>query len=132
MQEEMSEKLAKERAEDVNQNKISIPSKILEDFREVNENNQKDFEYVAYQVIIQFMEKFSDKALEFPPCIGSIGRSIIHDIANCLQLAHHSEGGKKNRRIFVYPKTMFKEKQEKEKRRLEKEREKLRSQFKDY
>ena len=87
---------------------------------------------MAYNLIVNFMEKFTDKALEFPASIGSMGRSIVHDIGNCLSLAHHSEGGKKNRRIYVYPKSLFKERQEKERNKLQKEMEKIQYNFKDY
>ena len=114
-----------DKKDDINANKVSIPASFFVDFPEITELNKKDFEYLVYQIIIQFLDKFKDKALEFPSCIAAGGRSIIHDIGNCLDLAHHSAGGKNNRRIFIYPKTLFKEKQEQEKKRLAKETEKI-------
>lgn len=67
-----------------------------------------------------------DTAIEFPDVIPSLGRSKLHEIANFFGLAHHSGGSKakggKKRRFLIYPKTLFIEKQEREKVRLEKER----------
>ena len=65
-----------------------------------------------------------DTAIEFPDVIPSLGRSKLHEIANFFGLAHHSGGSKitKKRRFLIYPKTLFLEKQEREKVRLEKER----------
>jgi hypothetical protein len=65
---------------------------------------------MVFQIITNFMEKFDDKALEFPASVDSKGRSIIHDIGNIMGLAHHSQGKNKTRRALVYPKTMFKHK----------------------
>jgi hypothetical protein len=47
-------------------------------------------------------------------------------------LAHHSQGQKLNRKIFVYPKHLFKEKQEQESKRLMKEKEKLKDKYRDH
>lgn len=62
----------------------------------------------------------------------SNGRRIIHEIGNCMGLAHHSQGTSKSRRIIIYPKALFKHKQEKEKNRLEKEKIKIIEKFKDH
>lgn len=74
-----------------------------------------------------------DTAIEFPDIIPSLGRSKLHEIANFFGLAHHSAGSKtsgaKKRRFLIYPKTLFIEKQEREKVRLEKERDDIIEKF---
>ena len=69
--------------------------------------------------------------LEFPSCISSNGRCILHEVANYFELAHHSSGSNKNRRTLMYPRSQFIDKQQAEKLKLEKEREKLREKYKD-
>jgi hypothetical protein len=64
---------------------------------------------------VQFLEKFNDKALEFPACVDGEGRARIHALGNFLGLASHSAGSGKSRKIYVYPKNLFKKKQETEK-----------------
>jgi len=58
----------------------------------------------------------------------------LHEVANYFSLSHHSRGKKgktsNNRQLIMYPKSQFKEKQEIEKRRMEKERYKLIEHFK--
>jgi len=89
---------------------------------------------VAFFVTIQFLEKLEDDkwALQYPACIPSDGRRLLHDVANYFGLAHHS-GGKagKTRKTMMYPTTQFLEKQEIERRRLEKEQDKIREKFKN-
>ena len=63
--------------------------------------------------------------MAFPVCIPSQGRSIIHEVASYFGLASHSEGGKK-RRALIYPRSLYLEKQEQEKRKNEKDLEKIR------
>jgi hypothetical protein len=81
---------------------------------------------VTGQVIVQFLAKFTDKALEFPTCLDSSGRTRIHTLANFLGIASHSQGQTKTRRILVYPRHLFKKKQESEAAKLEKELQKIR------
>ena len=98
------------------------------DFKIVDEHNEKLFEFVSYQMMIQVLEDLKDDnwALEFPSCIGSGGRSLLHEVGNYFGLAHHSQGKSgKNRRTIIYPRSQFKDKQEAERRRLEKEMEKI-------
>lgn len=109
--------------EDDGENKIfRIPAEVFEDFKEIDHENEELFEYVAFTIVIQFLEKCClkleqdggpvfDTAIEFPDCIASAGRSKLHEIGNYFGLAHHSCGKKgKNRRFLMYPKTLFKEK----------------------
>ena len=60
-----------------------------------------------------------------------MGRSKLHEVANYFGLAHHSAGTAKTktRRTVMYPKTLYIEKQEREKTRLEKERAQLYEKF---
>ena len=75
--------------------------------------------------MIQFLDKMKDEdekensktsdlkwVISFPSNIPSDGRSIIHEVSSHFGLASHSEGGKKNRHALVYPRTLFKEKQD--------------------
>ena len=126
------EENAKDIAEDINANKIPIPGEIFKDFSEVNKDNEEDFKYLAGHIIVAFLEKYQDKALEFPPCIDGGGRAQIHIICNFLGLASHSTGHAKTRRILVYPRNLFLAKQEAEKLRIIKEKEKIREKFKDF
>jgi hypothetical protein len=50
-------------------------------------------------------------------------------VANYFELAHHSQG-KENRRTYMYPRSQFIEKQEQERKKLEKERDKMREKYK--
>lgn len=106
----------------------------------MHDDNEDDFEYLAFEVVITWLEKCChlneteqvwNVALMFPEIVPSAGRSKLHDIANYFNLAHHTTGrrGSKNRRTLVYPKTMFLEKQEQERQRLIKERNKIREKF---
>ena len=107
---------------------ITLPDRLFADFKIVNEDNEKLFEFVAYQMMIQVLEELQDDhwALEFPSCIGSAGRSLLHEVGNYFGLAHHSQGKSgKNRRTIIYPRSQFKDKQDQERRRLEKEKEKI-------
>lgn len=74
----------------------------------------------------QFLETFKDRALEFPAIIDSNGRARIHLMCNYLGIASHSQGQGNKRRIIVYPRNLFKNKQEQEAKKIQKEREKLR------
>ena len=110
-----------------------IPSKFFQGFEQLDEQSEKLFEFVAFFVTLNVADKMTDDcwALEFPTCIGSQGRQILHEVANYFKLAHHSQGKDKNRRTFIYPRTQFGERQETERRRLEKEKEKLWDKYKD-
>lgn len=92
IEEEKNKEPQKEESEDIERNKISIPATFFDGFNDITYVNKDEFEYIVYQVITQFLEKFKDKALEFPGCVGSNGRSAIHDLASSLGLAHHSQG----------------------------------------
>ena len=127
---------------------FKIPENMFEEFQEVDQRNEEIFEYLAYNVVIAYLEKTClhldeekegkdvpptwNVALEFPSTIASAGRTRLHDVANYFGLAHHSIGNKKtNRRTVLYPKTIYVKKQQAEKDRLEKEREKIREKFQD-
>ena len=109
---------------------------IYEEFKDVNIANEKFFEFITNTILIQFLEKMHEDetgkskdlkwVIAFPSCIPSDGRSIIHEVGSYFGLASHSEGGKKNRRAIIYPRTLYKEKQEQEKRKIEKDLEKIR------
>ena len=135
-----------------------IPPEMFEDFQEIDDNNEQLFEFVAYQLVCDFLEHVClrvapaggeaeedeaqgddseankaprwDTALEFPVNLPSEARSKLHEIGNFFGLAHHSGGdkdkrkkdGRYHRRLVMYPKTLFIEKQEREKTRLQKER----------
>ena len=81
--------------------------------------------------MIQFLEKFKDTALEFPSCLDGSGRAQIHAICNFLGMASHSISTGKNRRIIIYPKHLFLDKQAKEAKDREKEKEKILAKLKD-
>jgi hypothetical protein len=62
-----------------------------------------------------------------------MGRSRLHEVANYFKLSHHTAGPKnktashtRSRRFILYPKTLFVEKQEREKTRLLAERRRMR------
>ena len=131
---------------------------MFEEFQEIDVNNEDMFEFMAYTLVIQFLEKVClkieediseaasseeryknvkwDTALEFPENLASMGRSKLHEVANFFNLAHHSRGpknktgGKKHRWFLLYPKTLFTDKQELERTRLLKERDDIRDKFK--
>ena len=114
---------------------------MFNDFEELNDENEDMFEFMAYNIVIQFLERnclclleenetnealsnesrFAnckwDTALEFPDNLASMGRSKLHEVANYFNLSHHSRGrkdnvnGKKRRRAVLYPKTLFTDKQ---------------------
>ena len=87
---------------------ISLPDRMFADFKIVDEHNEKLFEFVSYQMMIQVLEDLKDDnwALEFPSCIGSGGRSLLHEVGNYFGLAHHSQGKSgKNRRTIIYPRS---------------------------
>jgi hypothetical protein len=126
----------KEEDKENDANILKVPNEIFEDFHEINEENEDLFEFLAYSIIINFLEKKCidlknwDTAIEFPDVIASNGRLKLHEVADYFGLAHHSAGKKgKNRRTLVYPRTLFKDKQETEKSRLEKERNKIREKY---
>ena len=92
---------------------ICIPDRLFSDFKIVDSDNEELFEFAAYSMIVQILEELTDDkwALEFPSCIGSAGRSILHEVGNYFGLAHHSQGkAGKNRRTIVYPRSQFKDK----------------------
>lgn len=132
------EKIVEKQDDDV---KIfKIPAKMFEEFENIDDNNEEMFEYIAFNVVIEFLNTTCglkeaeseahvqepprfDIALEFPGNIASLGRSILHEVGNYFGLSHHSAGKKGGKRRFImYPKTLFKEKQERELVRLEKEK----------
>lgn len=93
---------------------FKIPAEIFEDFSEIENDKEDLFEYLAYQIVINFLEKSClpkkqwDIALEFPDLISASGRSKLHLIASYFGLAHHSVGKKgKSRRTLLYTKILF-------------------------
>lgn len=130
-----------------------LPPELFQDFEELDHENEEMFEYVAYQVVIEYLERCClcldtnsevqseeqryvnvkwDTALEFPQNLASMGRSKLHEVANYFGLAHHSRGRKdsgKKRNAVLYPKTLFLEKQEQERNRLLRERDRIRTRF---
>ena len=91
-------------------NFIKIPSDKFTDFKEINADNQEEFEYMINVILVQFIEQFNDRAIEFPAIIEPTGRAIIHDKCNFLGMASHSQGKNEKRYIIVYPKHLFKDK----------------------
>jgi hypothetical protein len=101
--------------EDANAKHFKLPTAMFEDFEEIDHNNEEMFEFVAYHVAINYLEQACLKkgldhpeeerlkliawntALEFPICIASAGRSMLHEVANYFNLSHHSRGGKSGR-----------------------------------
>lgn len=61
-------------------NIFQIPAEIFEDFKEIDEKNIEMFEFLAYQIVINFITKKCielnkwDTAMEFPDIIASGGR----------------------------------------------------------
>ncbi len=55
--------------------RVVLPADKFQDFKEVNKDNEEEFEYVISCIVIQFLEKFQDTALEFPSCIDGTGRA---------------------------------------------------------
>jgi R3H domain len=86
---------------------VVLPAEKFTDFKVVDKENEEEFEYVISSIIVQFLEKFQDTALEFPSIIDGSGRALIHSICNFLGMASHSISSGKNRRIIIYPKHLF-------------------------
>ena len=87
---------------------ITLPDRLLADFKIVDDSNEKLFEFVSYSMMIQVLEELDNDnwALEFPAFIGSAGRSLLHEVGNYFGLAHHSQGkAGKNRRTIIYPRS---------------------------
>jgi hypothetical protein len=101
------------------------------DYKEVNKDNEEEFLYFSNSIIVAFCEKCPDSALEFPATIDGTARAHIHATCNFLGLASHSQGSGTKRRIIIYPRTLYKEKQEKEARDRAKEKSKLMTRLKD-
>ena len=76
---------------------IYIPPNLFAEFTEVDLENEDFFKYIAYQVLIQFMDRVTDLdwIVHFPENIPSTGRSYIHDCATFFGLHSHSQGSKK-------------------------------------
>lgn len=128
-----------------------IPDEIFEDFKELDEESLDSdfFDYISFNIVINWLEIciYGDKkgeerndkskltpkwetALEFPIVVTSAGRARLHEVANYFMLGNHSSGGKKtNRKFTIYPKNLFKAKQQTEKNKLERERLKIIEKF---
>ena len=132
----------KETAEESNEPKertFQIPSSIFDGYEELHEHNEDEFEYLATEIVIAWLEKSLKineetpewlTALGFPETVPSLGRTQLHELANYFNLAHHTSGKRgANRRLYVYPKTMFVEQQQKERERLIEERKKIREKY---
>ncbi len=90
---------------------FSLPKHILSGFEEVPPEYEEMFEAFIAEIVESYIAKEPKLALEFP-ITDSMGRSIIHKVANYFDLASHSKGNKtKLKRAVIYPKTMFLEKQ---------------------
>jgi hypothetical protein len=89
-----------------------IPPKFFQGFEEIKPDTEAAFEFVAFYVTANILEKMEDDkwCLEFPSCIPNEGRRILHEVANYWELAHHSQGQAKNRRTCMYPRSQFIEK----------------------
>lgn len=137
---EVEEKPKAEAAEKPKERIFHVPNHIFDDFSEINDDNIDEFEYLAAELVMSWLEKclkISEEkpewqtAIGFPDCVPSLGRSHLHELANFFNLAHHttSKRGAKNRRMLIYPKTMFVEMQQKERERLIDERKKIREKY---
>jgi hypothetical protein len=105
---EMQAMQADQKQEEDQVKKIVIPADKFQDFKVLTKENEEDFEYVVNCVIVQFLDKCPDTALEFPACLDGDGRAKIHYICNFLGIASHSQGTtKRNRRIIIYPKHLY-------------------------
>lgn len=62
---------ADKKEEDINLMKLCVPSEFFKDFREIDEQSEGDFEYIVSQILLEFTEKFTDKAIEFPNTLPS-------------------------------------------------------------
>lgn len=83
-------------------------------------------------VIVQFLEKCPDSALEFPSILDGAARAQIHCVCNFLGIASHSQGSSgRNRRIIVYQKHLYQDKQLKEAADAKKERAKIMAKLKE-
>lgn len=106
-----------------------MPAKAFSLFNEVPAELEEFFEAYCRDIVQSFAELNPDHAIEFPP-IDSSGRSILHKVANYFGLASHTKGSKgkaKAKAVLVYPKTMFLEKQESERKKQLKEIEKMKA-----
>ena len=110
---------------------MHIPGQIFNDFTEVTIENESFFTYITDIVLMQFLEKITDLnwVLQFPRTIPSNGRALIHEVATAYGLPSHSIGTKL-RSTLVYPRLHYKEKQETEHRKIEKEFQKLKEKAK--
>lgn len=70
----------------------TIPSKFFKGFEEMKAEGEKLFEFVAFYVTVNILDKMTDDkwCIEFPSCISNEGRRILHEVANYYELAHHS------------------------------------------
>ena len=59
---------------DIHKTKICIPDTFFKDFTPVLESNERDFEYISSQILLTYTETHNNRALEFPSCIGTLGR----------------------------------------------------------
>lgn len=128
------QKKHKANEEDIHANKVSLPASLFEDFPLVTYENEKDFEYLISQIFIQFLEKFNDRALEFPESLCPHARAMIHALANFIGICSisHGKSNRGNRKVLVYPRHLYPQITAKERERIEKEREKIRLKFKDH
>ena len=125
----------KSEAEDLTKHKFKLDPELFKDFAEVVKDNEDEFKWLASWMIIRYLEENAKReqnlALEFPELLDSKARALIHGIADFLGIRAVSLGAKKNRRILVFPRTMFKQAWVKEEAKQEKEKEKLRQKYKD-
>ncbi|CDW81553.1 regulator of chromosome condensation [Stylonychia lemnae] len=117
--------------DDIHKGKVSLPASMFSDFLEVTYENEKDFEYFVSNIMIQFLAKFNDRALEFPEVLDPQARALIHCMCNFIGMRSISVGksNKNNRKVLIYPNGLFPNVTEKELKRIEKEKQKIREKF---
>ena len=55
--------------------KIIIPADKFKEFSEITSENEEIFTYVVNCIVVQFLEKCPDTALEFPSCLDGTARA---------------------------------------------------------
>eukprot|EP00347_Sterkiella_histriomuscorum_P020502 403337553 len=123
-------------SEDIHLNKVSLPTSIFEDYPEVTFENEKDFEYIVSQIVLQFLENFPQEkqvALEFPENLDPQARALVHALCNFIGMRSisHGKANRNNRKVIIYRDCLFPKITEKELLRIDKEKEKIREKFKN-
>lgn len=74
---------------------IQIPDDLFSEFEKGGVEDDKiqiEFKNLAYYITIKFVSELNDDmwALMFPETIDTIGRRLLHEVANFFDFAHHS------------------------------------------